>query len=318
MSVRRPPRFTPRRDAGLYGFERALEHGGFDLVAGVDEAGRGACAGPLVVAAVVLRPGRRGEIEGLADSKLLTPRRREEIYAQIVARALAWSAVVISCQDIDRIGLHRCNVAGMRRAVTRLETRPAYVLSDGFRVPGLDVPALAVTKGDRVAACVAAASVIAKVTRDRLMVALHDRFPAYGFDVHKGYITPDHSAALAAHGPCQDHRFSFVNVARLNGTPAPGTSDAPLPEATISETGVPESEMPEIDASGAGALEAGMPEADMAEAGVPEGWMPAGWTPGDGRRAPEAGMKDNESGAAGRTGGCGAALEGVAEQAGVV
>src|SRR5437879_1880783 len=99
MSVRRPPRFTPRRDAGLYGFERALGHGGFDLVAGVDEAGRGACAGPLVVAAVILRPGRRGEIDGLADSKLLSPRRREEIYTQVVTKAVAWSVVVIPCHD---------------------------------------------------------------------------------------------------------------------------------------------------------------------------------------------------------------------------
>jgi ribonuclease HII len=220
MSVRRPPRFTPRRDAGLYGFERALGHGGFGLVAGVDEAGRGACAGPLVVAAVILRPDRRGEIEGLADSKLLSPQRREEIYAQVVAKAVAWSAVVIPCHEIDRIGLHRCNIAGMRRAVTRLTTRPAYVLSDGFPVPGLDVPALAVIKGDQVAACVAAASVVAKVTRDRLMVELHDRFPAYGFNVHKGYVTRGHSATLAMHGPCPEHRFSFVNVARLNGASA--------------------------------------------------------------------------------------------------
>lgn len=207
-------RFTPRRDAGLYAYERALEHGGFSPVAGVDEAGRGACAGPLVVGAVILPPGARGRIDGLADSKLLTPRRRGEIYAEVVARAAAWSVVVIPCHDIDRIGLHRCNIAGMRRAVAALEIRPAYVLSDGFRVPGLDVPGLPMPKGDQVAACIAAASVVAKVTRDRLMIELHERYPAYGFDLHKGYITREHAAALTAHGPCLEHRRSFENVAR--------------------------------------------------------------------------------------------------------
>jgi len=217
--VKRPLRYTPRRDAGLYALERALGHGGFPLVAGVDEAGRGACAGPLVVGAAILPPGRRGQIDGLADSKLLTPRQRERIYEEITVKALAWTAVIIPCHDLDKIGLHRCNIAGMRRALARLEVRPDYVLSDGFRVPGLDVPALNVPKGDRVAACVAAASVIAKVTRDRIMVALHDDHPAYGFNVHKGYITREHTAALAEHGPCPEHRFSFVNVARLADTP---------------------------------------------------------------------------------------------------
>ncbi|RAY12557.1 ribonuclease HII [Actinomadura craniellae] len=213
--LRRPPRYTPRRDAGLYAYERALEHGGFTPVAGVDEAGRGACAGPMVIAAVILPAGRRDRIEGLADSKLLTPRRREEIYARIVARARAWSVVVVPSRDIDRIGLHRCNITGMRRALAALTVRPAYALSDGFRIPGLDVPGLAIPKGDQVAACVAAASVVAKVTRDRLMGELHERFPEYGFDVHKGYGTREHTAALAAHGPCAEHRFSFVNIARL-------------------------------------------------------------------------------------------------------
>ncbi|MBA9007106.1 ribonuclease HII [Thermomonospora cellulosilytica] len=220
--MRRPLRFTPRRDAGLYGLERALGHAGFTPVAGVDEAGRGACAGPLVVGAAILPAGRRGVIDGLADSKLLTPGRREELYAEIVERAVAWTAVVIPRHDIDRIGLHRCNITGMRRALAGLAVRPAYVLSDGFRVPGLEVPALAVPKGDQVAACVAAASIIAKVTRDRLMTELHERYPQYGFADHKGYITREHTAALAAHGPCPEHRLSFVNVARVrnNGVQA--------------------------------------------------------------------------------------------------
>ena len=209
----RPLRFTPRRDAGMHAFERALAHGGFSPVAGVDEAGRGACAGPMVVAAVILQGGRRS-IDGLTDSKLLTPARREELYAEITERAHAWSAVVIPCHDIDRIGLHRCNVTGMRRALAALDRRPAYVLSDGFAVPGLDVPGLAMIKGDQVAACVAAASIVAKVTRDRIMVNLHERYPDYGFDLHKGYVTRAHGKALAVHGPCPEHRFSYVNVGR--------------------------------------------------------------------------------------------------------
>jgi ribonuclease HII len=209
----RPLRFTPRRDAGLFAYERALGHAGFSPVAGVDEAGRGACAGPMVVAAVILQGGR-GKIEGLTDSKLLTPARRERLYAEITERACAWSAVVIPCHDIDRIGLHRCNVTGMRRALAALDKRPAYVISDGFPVPGLDVPGLPMIKGDQVAACVAAASIVAKVTRDRIMVDLHERYPEYGFDVHKGYVTRAHGKALAVHGPCPEHRFSYVNVGR--------------------------------------------------------------------------------------------------------
>jgi ribonuclease HII len=203
---------TVRRDAGLYGYERALARRGLTPVAGADEAGRGACAGPLVVAAVVLPPGARGQVPGLADSKLLTPLARERVYAQVVRRAAAWSAVVIPPQEVDRIGLHVANVTGMRRALAQLSVTPSYVLTDGFPVPGLDVPGLAVWKGDRVAACIAAASVVAKVTRDRIMVALHEKFPVYEFATHKGYCTPEHQAALLANGPCPEHRFSYVNV----------------------------------------------------------------------------------------------------------
>src|SRR5579884_2568026 len=171
------PVATIRRDAGLYGYERALARRGLAPVAGADEAGRGACAGPLVVGAVILPEGKRGQVPGLADSKLLTPAARERVYAQVVRRAVAWTAVVIPPQEVDRRGLHVCNVIGMRRALARLSVAPAYVLTDGFPVPGLDVPGLAVWKGDRVAACIAAASVVAKVTRDRMMVDLHERYP---------------------------------------------------------------------------------------------------------------------------------------------
>lgn len=210
-----PPRTVVHRGAGLYALERALQRRGFTLVAGADEAGRGACAGPLVVAAVVLPAGRRGEIDGLTDSKLLTPAARERIYDEIMGRALAHSVVVIPPGEIDSMGLHVCNLAGMRRALARLARRPEYVLTDGFPVDGLDVPGLAVWKGDRVAACVAAASVVAKVTRDRMMVELDRTWPAYGFAVHKGYATAEHSAALQRHGPCQAHRFSYANVAAV-------------------------------------------------------------------------------------------------------
>ncbi|MGQ0625885.1 MAG: ribonuclease HII [Sporichthyaceae bacterium] len=204
---------TVRCDSGLYGYERALARSGLSPVAGADEAGRGACAGPLVAAAVILVPGRRGEIPGLADSKLLSPPARERVYVEVLARAQAVGVAVISPADIDRLGLHRANIAALRRALAKLSTRPAYVLTDGFPVAGLDSPALAMWKGDRVAACIAAASVVAKVTRDRMMTVLHETYPRYGFDAHKGYVTVEHNLALAAHGPCAQHRHSYVNVA---------------------------------------------------------------------------------------------------------
>jgi ribonuclease HII len=202
-----------RREAGLYALEQALHRRGFARVAGADEAGRGACAGPLVVAAALLPPGRRGEIPDLADSKLLTPAVRERVYERVVAAALAYQVVIIPPEEVDARGLHVCNLAGMRRALAGLAVRPDYVLTDGFPVDGLGVPGLAVWKGDQVAACVAAASVVAKVTRDRLMCELDQGFPEYGFAEHKGYCTPEHAAALDAHGPCPEHRFSYVNVA---------------------------------------------------------------------------------------------------------
>ncbi|HET6482932.1 MAG TPA: ribonuclease HII [Actinoplanes sp.] len=212
-----PPRTVIHREGGLYAMERALQRRGFRQVAGADEAGRGACAGPLVAAAAMLPEGKRGEIDELADSKLLTPAARERVYEQVVARALAWSVVIVPATEVDARGLHVCNLAAMRRALASLTTSPEYVLTDGFPVDGLGVPGLAVWKGDRVAACVAAASVLAKVTRDRIMVELDGQFPDYGFAVHKGYITDEHSAALKEHGPCVEHRFSYVNVAAVSG-----------------------------------------------------------------------------------------------------
>jgi ribonuclease HII len=201
-----------RSENGLWAYERVLQRCGFPLVAGADEAGRGACAGPLVVAAVVLPPGKRGEVPGLADSKLLTEKAREAAYEQVVRRALSWSVVVVPPQEVDRCGLHVMNIRAMRQAIGRLDPCPSYALTDGFPVAGMPVPTLAVWKGDRVAACVAAASVVAKVTRDRIMASLDERYPSYGFAVHKGYVVPEHRAALRQHGPCPEHRFSYVNV----------------------------------------------------------------------------------------------------------
>jgi ribonuclease HII len=208
----RYPGYTPRRDAGLAAYETVLARAGFAPVAGIDEAGRGASAGPLVVAAVVLDPGCIRRIRGLADSKLLTPAAREDAYAEVLRWALDWHVVVIDVDQIDATGLHVCNVAGMRRAFAGLRCQLGYVLTDGFPVRGLGVPALAVWKGDRVTASVAAASVVAKVARDRMMRDLHERYPQYGFDRHKGYNTDEHERALVEHGPCPAHRYSFVNV----------------------------------------------------------------------------------------------------------
>jgi ribonuclease HII len=208
---------TVRRDAGLYGYERALRRHGLAPVAGVDEAGRGACAGPLVAAAVILPDGQRGVVPGLADSKLLTAKARERCYDEVLRRAVAWSVVVVEPDECDRLGMHVANVEALRRALARLDERPAYVLTDGFPVDGLGVPGLAVWKGDRVAGCIAAASVLAKVTRDRIMTDLDAVHPAYGFAIHKGYITGLHSERLTEHGPCPEHRMRFVNVRRAAG-----------------------------------------------------------------------------------------------------
>ncbi len=208
----RHPGLTPRRTAGLTGYERVLARAGLSPVAGIDEAGRGACAGPLVVAAVILDPGKLSRRIEVADSKALSPAAREVAYQQVTKSAIAWHAVVIPSTDIDRLGLHVCNLAGMRRALAGLACRPGYVITDGFPVRGLAVPALAMWQGDEVVACVAAASVVAKVTRDRIMTAMQERYPSYGFATHKGYSTRAHMRALAAHGPCPEHRYSFANV----------------------------------------------------------------------------------------------------------
>ena len=223
--------FVVRRDSGLYAYERALARAGFARVAGADEAGRGACAGPLVAASVVL-PAR--PIEGLNDSKKLTRAARERLYEVIRERALAWSVVRIEPGECDQMGMHVANIAALRRAVAQLAVRPDFVLTDGFPVDGLGTPSLAMWKGDAVAAsvaavcvggllgaCAAAASIVAKVTRDRIMAAYASDYPDYLFEVHKGYCTPLHQGVLDERGPCAIHRLKWENVARtvrLDGT----------------------------------------------------------------------------------------------------
>lgn len=215
-----PPRTVIRKSSGLRTLESALYRSGLGPVAGVDEVGRGACAGPLVVAACVLGPGRLESLTALDDSKRLTEKVREQLYPLIRRYALACHVVFIPSVEVDRRGVHVANIEGMRRAVAGLSLRPGYVLSDGFRVPGLPVPSLPVIGGDAAAACIAAASVLAKVSRDRLMVAMDADHPGYGFAEHKGYSTAAHSSALAELGPCAQHRYSFINVRRVATRPA--------------------------------------------------------------------------------------------------
>ena len=220
----RPPRAVIRHGAGIWTLQATLHRRGLGPVAGVDEAGRGACAGPLVVAACVLRAADTAALDGLTDSKLLSAARREHFHDVLVARGVARSVVVIPAAEVDALGVHVANIEGMRRAVAGLAVHPGYVLTDGFRVPGLTAPNMAVIGGDRVAACVAAASVLAKVTRDRIMTDLHERWPRYGFADHKGYCTEEHATALLTTGPCPQHRYSYVNVvaaAYRNGTRVP-------------------------------------------------------------------------------------------------
>jgi ribonuclease HII len=207
--------------------ERELRDQGFALVAGVDEVGRGALAGPLLAAAVILPDDF--DLPGLKDSKLLTPKQRDVLSVMIREQALALAMVRVTPAIIDRRGLHKSNVRALRVAVSRLEPRPHYALSDGFSVPRMPVPTLSIRKGDRVAASVAAASIVAKVVRDRSMRRLHRRFPMFGFARNKGYGTAEHWSALRTHGPTPIHRMSFKGVG------AQGTVEADLLETELDE-----------------------------------------------------------------------------------
>ena len=183
------------------------------LIAGVDEAGRGPLAGPVSVAAVILDPNH--PIAGLNDSKKLSEARREALYPQIIEHALAWHIEFVQADEIDELNILHATMAGMRRAVCALQPAAQLARIDGNRIPtGLPCHAEALVGGDALDPAIMAASILAKVARDRAMIALHDEFPAYGFAVHKGYPTPAHLTALNAHGPCPQHRQSFAPVRR--------------------------------------------------------------------------------------------------------
>jgi len=195
--------------------EDQLYAAGISPLAGVDEAGRGACAGPLVVASVILRDPHADELAQVRDSKELSEKNREELFDVVTEAALSLSVVIISNEEIDARGVHAANLDGMRRAVQGLEITPAYVLTDGYAIEGLALPNLAVWKGDQVVTCISAASIIAKVTRDRIMRELDLVYPEYGLASHKGYITKVHSEALLKYGVTPIHRRSFSNIAAL-------------------------------------------------------------------------------------------------------
>ncbi len=195
--------------------EKILGDAGISPIAGVDEAGRGACAGPLLVAAVILNDPFASELAPVRDSKELTEVAREKIFDLIVEHALSICVIEISPEEIDERGVHAANLDGMRRAVLGLNLIPQYVLTDGYVIPGLGIPNLGVWKGDQVVHAISAASIIAKVTRDRIMRDFEKTYPGYGFDRHKGYITAAHSLALESLGVLPIHRKSFSNVEAL-------------------------------------------------------------------------------------------------------
>ena len=195
--------------------EQLLANAGISPIAGVDEAGRGACAGPLVIASVVLNDPFAPELAVVRDSKEIAENKRDAVFDLIHQVAASVSVVIVPASEVDSRGVHAANLDGMRRAVQGLSAEPAYVLTDGYAIEGLGVPNLAVWKGDQVVVSISAASVIAKVTRDRIMREMDLEFPQYGFAGHKGYITAAHTKALNEHGPCEQHRRSFANVAAL-------------------------------------------------------------------------------------------------------
>lgn len=195
--------------------ERRLLDSGIKAIAGVDEAGRGACAGPLVVAALILKDPNDPSLREVRDSKLLSPIQRENFYELILNQVSSHAIIEISSEEIDTRGLHKSNIEGMRRAVNALGVTPDYVLTDGYEVPGMSHPNLAVWKGDQVALTISAASIIAKVYRDRLMIELDRKYPGYGLAEHKGYVTKVHSDAMKKLGITPIHRKSYANVAKL-------------------------------------------------------------------------------------------------------
>ena len=195
--------------------EATLIASGISKIAGCDEAGRGPCAGPLVIAAVILQFPLHESLEEIRDSKELSEGKRENLYDLIIENALSYSIIEISPAEIDAKGLHKCNLEGMRRAISTLKIEPDYVLTDGYPINGLDTPTLAIWKGDQVSVTVGAASILAKVYRDRKMILLDKKYPGYGLAEHKGYITARHTAAINQLGVTEIHRKSFANIQEI-------------------------------------------------------------------------------------------------------
>ena len=195
--------------------EQTLFNAGIINIAGVDEAGRGPCAGPLVVAAVILKDPFSKVLSQVKDSKELTEAKREQLFEIIIENCIDYNIVEISPDEIDQLGLHKCNIEGMRRAVMGLKTSAEYVLTDGYPIPGLTIPNLSVWKGDKVAISISAASILAKVYRDRIMIELDKKYPNYGLANHKGYITALHTDAIKKYGVLPIHRKSFANISAI-------------------------------------------------------------------------------------------------------
>jgi ribonuclease HII len=203
--------------------ENAMRRWGFYRIAGCDEVGRGCLAGPVVAGAVILDPDRH--IPGLSDSKTVTALERERLYGLITRKALAWSVAAVQPLEIDELNIHRASLEAMRRAVMAIAPLPDLILVDAFRIPELHVAQCGVKKGDRKCAAIAAASIVAKVTRDREMLVHHANDPRYGFDHHKGYATAEHLAAVARFGYSALHRRSFKPQSGLFDTMNPGLGD---------------------------------------------------------------------------------------------
>ena len=195
--------------------ENAIRRMGFNYVAGVDEVGRGCLAGPVVAAAVVLAPDKY--VARVCDSKTVTVLERTRLYELITRKAIAWAVAAVECEEIDRINIHQASLRAMQLAVERLTPCADFVLVDAFRIPNLRVPQRAIVHGDSRCTAIAAASIVGKVTRDRLMLELHARDPRYGFDRHKGYATRDHLLAVSQYGYSDVHRRSFRPPSLFDG-----------------------------------------------------------------------------------------------------
>ena len=200
----------------MLGIEGSLRASGLSKIAGVDEAGRGPCAGPLVIAAVILKDPYSPSLQRVRDSKAIGEVEREELFDRVIEQAECYSIIEITPEEIDRRGLHKSNLEGMRRAINSLNSTPEYVLTDGYAIAGLGFPSLAVWKGDQVAISISSASILAKVYRDRIMRQMDVKYPGYGFARNKGYITAAHTCALKALGATEIHRRSFANIAALS------------------------------------------------------------------------------------------------------